>query len=192
MLSQLPSARARAVAGDGDERELALVDGGHRELVAEAGAARERAVTVQAEAVAVARERQVGAAARVLDAAPEEALLAVAARQLVGLLGGAEQRRDPGLREVVADQVGDRRVAAGDASGDLRGLGEVEALAAVGDGLLDLQEVELAEQLDLRPGVRFARSRAAAVARSSSATRSTVASSSSKEGARWVSVSTVI
>ena len=145
---------ALAVAGHGDERELVLVDGGHRQQVAEADAAGERLAAVEDEPVAVARERHEGAAARVLHAAPEESLAAVAARQLVGLLGGAEQGRDPGLRVVVAEQVRDRRVAAGDASRDLRRLRVVQAGAAVRDGLLDLQQVELAEQLDLGAGRR--------------------------------------
>ncbi len=53
---------------------------------------------------------------------------------------------------MVADQVGDGGVAAGDATGDRGRLRVVEAGTAVGDGLLDLQQVVAAQQLDLRAG----------------------------------------
>jgi hypothetical protein len=106
---------ALTAARKGDERQLAVEVRGDGEDVAERRAGRERAAPIQAEgAVAVLAERDRAAAARVLDAAPEEALLAVAARLGVGLLGRAEQPRDAGLGVVVAEQVGDRRVAARD------------------------------------------------------------------------------
>ncbi len=145
-------AAALAAAGDRHELKAPLEHREHRELVADARAAGEGAVAVQQEVVTVAGQHEIGSAARVLDTAPEEALLAVAAREGVGLLGRAEELRHPGLGEVVADQVGDRRVAARDAAGDLVGLGQVEPAAAVPDGLLNLQQVVLAQQRDLVAG----------------------------------------
>ena len=67
------------------------------------------------------------------------------------LLRGTEQRRDPRLGEVIADQVGDTGVTASDPAGDLSRLGVVEPVAAVLHRLLDLKQVVIAQQLDLDP-----------------------------------------
>jgi hypothetical protein len=53
---------------------------------------------------------------------------------------------------VVADQVRNGGVTAGDAAGDLGGLRVAEAGSAVGNRFLHLEEVVLPEQLDFRAG----------------------------------------
>lgn len=118
-------------------------------MIGHARSGGEGASAVEAEAVAVAGQLQAVRTPRILHAAPEQPLAGVSPGQDLGLLGGAEQVRDALLRIVIAQEVGDRRVAAGDPPGHLLRLRVGQAVAAELDGFDHLQQVVAAQEFDL-------------------------------------------